>query len=280
MRINSLAVPAAELGYVEGRYTYPDGRVVTGPNVVKYWPELGVPDAMTPAAIGAGGWAWCAAYVTWSLLPSGVDLRQLVGWPYYCPYVVGWAKRTGRWRPRGTYTPVAGDLTLYSFDGTTTAGHIGIHEATRPDGLYVALEGNTSAGNTGSQANGGGVYRRARAAKYILGWVDMSDLLGTDMQEDDMALTPDEITRIADAVWGKILPKVDLGAGSVGPATASGYLTHIRALQGRDAEIMKLLTQIRDGNAKAIADAIPDGLAREVVDALADRLTVPTPPAA
>lgn len=104
-------------------------------------------------------------------------------------------------------------------------------------------------------------------------------LRGADTgDDDDMALTPDEI---ADAVWGKILPQVNLGAGAVGPATAGIYVAHTRALLGaRDDEIVKLLAQIRDGNAKAIADAIPDGLAREVVDALADRLTVPTPPAA
>lgn len=42
-------------------------------------------------------------------------------------------------------------------------GHVGIVEAVFPEfGSFHTIEGNTSPGNTGSQSNGGGIYRRTR----------------------------------------------------------------------------------------------------------------------
>lgn len=70
---------------------------------------------------------------------------------------------------------------------------------------FVAIEGNTSPGNSGSQANGGGVYRRARARQHIAGWVDMSGLVGTDpapqasKEDDEMALKILNVTPTAGA---------------------------------------------------------------------------------
>ena len=51
-------------------------------------------------------------------------------------------------------------MLIYDFPGTAyKTDHCGICESV--SGQYVtAIEGNTSNGNTGSQSNGDGVYRR------------------------------------------------------------------------------------------------------------------------
>lgn len=174
------------------------GTLEEGRNIVKYWPALNLPQGNT------NGWAWCAAFTTWVFLQCKIDLRTLVTWPYYCPNIVKWAQDSKRWK---IADPRPGDLVLYSFTNSRVAGHIGIHERTLPGDLYQAIEGNTSPGNVGSQANGGGVYRRIRSRKVILGWVDMSEFVTTETMPIP---TPIQL-------------EVD---GSLGPKT-------IRALQAR-----------------------------------------------
>ena len=64
----------------------------------------------------------------------------------------------GRWRDRN---PQVGDVVFFNF-GAPYIHHVGIVEKVLADGTIQTLEGNTSAGSSGSQANGGGVYRRLR----------------------------------------------------------------------------------------------------------------------
>jgi hypothetical protein len=54
-----------------------------------------------------------------------------------------------------------GDIVVYSFD------HIGLVEQVSGDILH-AIEGNTSSGTSGSQSNGGGVYRRVRSRSDVV----------------------------------------------------------------------------------------------------------------
>ena len=72
----------------------------------------------------------------------------------------------GQWVTTG-YRP--GDVLIYDFPGTAyKTDHCGICESV--SGQYVtAIEGNTSNGNTGSQSNGDGVYRRKRKLSLVLG---------------------------------------------------------------------------------------------------------------
>ena len=76
------------------------------------------------------------------------------------------AKAHGQWVTKG-YRP--GDVLIYDFPGTAyKTDHCGICESV--SGQYVtAIEGNTSNGNTGSQSNGDGVYRRKRKRSLVLG---------------------------------------------------------------------------------------------------------------
>ena len=190
-RTDALTVAASQLGVTEDP---------PGSNRVRYWPEVGQPIGST------NGWAWCAAFVTWCLLRVGVDLRALVSWPYQCQRIMLWAKATGRWK---TTDPQPGDLVLYCWDGTGHASHIGIHERI-VDGLYQAIEGNTSPTNVGSQSNGGGVFRRVRSRSMILGWVDMTGLLDTAALSVP-ASTP-AVTDAPPAYPGRVTRR-----GSVGP---------------------------------------------------------------
>lgn len=77
-----------------------------------------------------------------------------------------WAQAHGQWVTTG-YRP--GDVLIYDFLGTSyKTDHCGICESV--SGQYVtAIEGNTSNGNTGSQSNGDGVYRRKRKLSLLLG---------------------------------------------------------------------------------------------------------------
>src|SRR5690606_1406712 len=78
------------------------------------------------------------------------------------------------WKTSG---PRDGDLVVCGCGKVGRDPHIGM--AWRESGAsgYRAIEGNTSSGSSGSQANGGGVYVRYRGRKSIAGWVDMSKVL-------------------------------------------------------------------------------------------------------
>lgn len=189
-RSEVLTVAASQLGVTEDP---------PGSNHVRYWPELGLPQG------SANGWAWCAAFVTWVLLQVGFDLRKLVSWPYQCQRIMLWAQATGRWK---TTDPQPGDLVIYCWTGSGYAAHIGFHEQV-VDGLYQAIEGNTSSSNAGSQSNGGGVFRRLRSRSVILGWVNMTGLL-------EVAVPPAPIV-VPKPVAAPAYPGRQSRRGTVGP---------------------------------------------------------------
>lgn len=118
--------------------------------------------------LAAAGWKnpapWCMALVQWSYKQAGHPL------PYRTASVgffLDWARKVGDIVDR----PFRGDLVCYRWDADDWPDHIGIIE--RVLGLprlgrrwywVRTIEGNTSSGILGSQANGGGVYRRTRWA--------------------------------------------------------------------------------------------------------------------
>lgn len=77
-------------------------------------------------------------------------------------------------RKRFDQNPRPGDVVIYDFPGgrvkNDPSDHIGLVESVRPDGRLTTIEGNTSAGNSGSQSNGGGVFRRVRERTYVVGF--------------------------------------------------------------------------------------------------------------
>ena len=128
-------------------------------NRVQYWADL-QPDLQ--------GQTWCAAFVAWCWQRAGFDLVRELGYGAYRVYTVeAWARKIGAF---ATDRAEAGDLVIYGIG----AGHIGIAWPDPATPTYRAIEGNTSAGNSGSQDNGGGVFVRHRDRSLIRGWVRMS----------------------------------------------------------------------------------------------------------
>ena len=153
-----LKVALGQVGYVEGGG--PDGH---SGNITKFWAELDP---------GLQGQPWCACFVRWTDKHGGGPMLPISN-PYYCPTIVTYAKQHGLWTQKGT----AGDYVLFDFSGHGVAEHIG--RLTQDfDGSYGhTVEGNTSADNLGSQANGGGVYKKLRTRSLIMGFLDYSSLL-------------------------------------------------------------------------------------------------------
>lgn len=64
------------------------------------------------------------------------------------------------------YNARPGDIVFFDWDKSGDCDHVGIVEAAGSSQL-TTIEGNTSAGNKGSQSNGDGVYRRYRSYSQV-----------------------------------------------------------------------------------------------------------------
>jgi peptidoglycan hydrolase-like protein with peptidoglycan-binding domain len=109
---------------------------------------------------GMNGVAWCAEFV-WDGLANSLDVEHVKS--AYTPTVADWYKQRGRgFRVDGNAR--RGDLVFFDFpDSKPRIQHIGIVVANnRGAGTLETIEGNTSSGSSGSQDNGGGVFRRTR----------------------------------------------------------------------------------------------------------------------
>lgn len=114
-------------------------------------------------AYGMDGVAWCAQFTWWIFREAG--LSSLVPKTAYTPTLANWFKQRGQW---GIH-PRQGALVLFDFpnDGVNRISHVGIVEAVNPDGSIVTIEGNTASGTSGSQRDGGGVWRRTRKTGIV-----------------------------------------------------------------------------------------------------------------
>jgi len=139
--------------------------VNAGPALEKYY------------AVGWGGrpnpYGWCTWFAAWcwqqglKAIGSHVKLGVQLG-RVYMPNtgVVLAAAKSGSPHLKVVTRPKPGDW-VCMFNG----GHSGILEKVLGGGRYQTIEGNTSSGDSGSQTNGGGVYRRVRYAGQIDGFV-------------------------------------------------------------------------------------------------------------
>lgn len=111
---------------------------------------------------------WCDMAVSYWAQQSGN--AAVVGRFAYCPSHVNWFRARGQWL--GKHSAVKrGDIVFYSWDGGPVADHVGIVTADSAPGQSLAtIEGNTSSGNSGSQGNGDGCYRRVRSRSQVLGF--------------------------------------------------------------------------------------------------------------
>jgi hypothetical protein len=118
---------------------------------------------------GLDGLSWCAmfiSYVFWSAgLPQPATTRKGFA---SCELGLRWYRGMGTYTKTGSGRFLVGDIVFYQFDADAMADHVGIIVETKKDSI-VAVEGNTSATNRGSQRDGGGVHLRERPLKLILG---------------------------------------------------------------------------------------------------------------
>ena len=131
--------------------------VPAGSNNVKY------NTAYYGSEVHGAAYAWCCAFVWWLFQQAGAAaLFYGGGKTAWCPAVESYAKSRGQWVTRD-YQP--GDCVLFDFSGKGIAGHIGVVESVRADGI-ICIEGNTS---LTSDDNGGAVMRRTRYLRQIRG---------------------------------------------------------------------------------------------------------------
>jgi hypothetical protein len=110
------------------------------------------------------GSPWCAMFVSWVLDRAGIE-----GYKHaYTPSGAALFQQQRRWF---SANPKPGDIVYFDFpDSLPRIQHVGFVEKVNGDGSIVAIEGNTSAGASGSQDNGGGVFRRTRPRSLIVGF--------------------------------------------------------------------------------------------------------------
>ena len=111
---------------------------------------------------GMNNQPWCAMFVSWCAAQCSISEDIILKFAYV-PYGVDFFKKKGRYKPAdGRYKPQPGDIVFFG-----NSDHVGIVEKVQGSNI-ITIEGNTSAGSSGSQTNGEGVYRRTRSLKG--GW--------------------------------------------------------------------------------------------------------------
>jgi hypothetical protein len=116
---------------------------------------------------------WCGSFVKFCLDKTGTTGEPS---PVWTPAGVRGYQNSGRWLPRNSPTVQPGDVVFFDFGGSTAANatdHVGFVErleTSTTSGSVICIEGNTSPGNSGSQGNGGGVWRRSRPRSIIVGF--------------------------------------------------------------------------------------------------------------
>ncbi|MCX4572295.1 CHAP domain-containing protein [Streptomyces sp. NBC_01571] len=138
-----VSIAKAEVGYKEGR----SGGHWN--NKEKYAAEV-----PTMAWVSAGGYPWCALFVSWVALKAGV--AALYPRSASCEYGVSWFKS----RKRFSEYPAIGAQVFYGPGGGTHTGIV----VSYTDSTITCVEGNT---NTDGSAEGDGVYLKTRARKSV-----------------------------------------------------------------------------------------------------------------
>lgn len=113
--------------------------------------------------------SWCADFVVACMRSQGIQLPSESAWTV--------AMFNGFLGSGTAVHDIAkglqpGDVVLYDFVppfNTTGIQHTGIFVRYIDTFTIEAIEGNTSSGNGGSQDNGGGVYKRGRPLKFVVG---------------------------------------------------------------------------------------------------------------
>ena len=133
-----ISVAKSQIGYKEGRN-----------NSNKYG-----------AAYGMNNCSWCMIFVWWCFRQAGA--AELIKKTASC--TACWNAMKSQAVSVSALKP--GDIVFFDWDRSGDCDHVGIVEAVGSSRI-TTIEGNTSSGNSGSQSNGDGVYRRYRTRSQI-----------------------------------------------------------------------------------------------------------------
>lgn len=110
------------------------------------------------AAYGMNNVSWCMEFIWWCMKQAGMDFYKTASctacYKHYASRAV--SKNSLR----------KGDIVFFDWDHSGDCDHVGIVEYVGSSRI-TTIEGNTSSGNSGSQSNGDGVYRRYRTYSQI-----------------------------------------------------------------------------------------------------------------
>ncbi len=120
---------------------------------------------------------WCACFVSWCANECGYIDQGVIPKYASCPMGEQWFKERDLWKGK-EYTPKAGDIVFFDWDGDGVTDHTGIVQYAQ-DGQVVTVEGNTS---SESQASGDCVEAKVRSTSFIYGY-------GTPMYPADAGMT-------------------------------------------------------------------------------------------
>ena len=138
---------------------------------------------------GLGNVAWCDEAISYEAAHSG-NLEAIGGRFAYTVAHAHWFASHGRWHT-GISGIRPGDIVFFDWTATrliAAIDHVGLVERVLPDGTIHTLEGNTS-----------DVFaRRHRDATYVAGYGRPTY---TPAEEDDMAVSDDDLKKIGAAVW-------------------------------------------------------------------------------
>ncbi len=147
------------LGYV-GQTESPAGS--NDAPFLRKW-EDGLPHNRLDWMIPGQPWCGFAVLAAWyygagKLLPDNT---------VYTPAIVARANSGDGFTRIDPYAAKRGDLVVFDFDGGG-ADHVGLALGPAKSGSIPTVEGNTSAGDGGSQSNGGGVFQRLRPLNIVV----------------------------------------------------------------------------------------------------------------
>jgi cell wall-associated NlpC family hydrolase len=115
-----------------------------------------------------GGVPWCQCFVNASAYVGSRKRIKPIWFGGYTVSVVEQANNGDHGLKRISLEAARpGDWIYFNFPGGESVDHVGLFMHSNSDGTISTIEGNTSSGNSGSQSNGGGVFRRTRDRSLI-----------------------------------------------------------------------------------------------------------------
>lgn len=156
-----LAVAASQIGY--SRWTDPkQGTKYARETQPVFWPK--------DTWLLANGISFCDIGITWTFWKALGKSFVLDGLPGGASYNTDYRASKGSRISKSKAEP--GDILVFDWNwATASTNHVGLLEKRTKSGAPQTIEFNTSSGTSGSQSNGGGVYRRTRRwdqVRYVL----------------------------------------------------------------------------------------------------------------